>query len=116
MTGFFEKFLAERDETHAPDLLTILQLARKNGQITTDTVQMLLSGIMTAGNETTRNTLNGAIILLSQHPDQMQRLVAEPDLTKSAAEEFLRYVTPVRGFGRTAVQDVVIRDRKIRAG
>jgi cytochrome P450 len=116
MAGFFEKFLAERDETHAPDLLTILQLARKNGQITTDTVQMLLSGIMTAGNETTRNTLNGAIILLSQHPDQMQRLVAEPDLTKSAAEEFLRYVTPVRGFGRTAVQDVVIRDRKIRAG
>jgi cytochrome P450 len=116
MAPFFEKFLAESDENHASDVLAILQRARKGREITTETVHMLLSGILSAGNETTRNTLNGAMILLSQHPDQMKRLAAEPSLAKTTTEECLRYVSPVRGFGRTVVQDVVVRDRKIRAG
>ena len=116
MTPYFEKFLAERDENQTSDLLTILQLARKREEVTTDTVHMLLSGIMTAGNETTRNTINGAIIALAQNPDQMQLLASDPGLAKTATEEFLRYVSPVRGFGRTVTQDVVVRDRKIRAG
>jgi len=31
---------------------------------------MLLSAVLTAGNETTRNTINGAIVLLSEHPSK----------------------------------------------
>ena len=116
MAPFFEKYLAGRDESPASDVLSILQRARKGREITTETVHMLLSGILSAGNETTRNTLNGAIILLSEHPDQMQRLAADPSLAKATTEECLRYVSPVRGFGRTVVQDVEVRGRKIRAG
>jgi cytochrome P450 len=77
---------------------------------------MLLSAILTAGNETTRNTINGAIVLLSEHPDQMKLLAAQPALAKTAAEEFLRYLSPVRGFGRTVLEDVEVRGRKISTG
>jgi hypothetical protein len=69
-----------------------------------------------AGDLTTRNTINGAIILLSEHPDQMKLLAAQPALVKTATEEFLRYLSPVRGFGRTVLQDVEVRGRKLSTG
>jgi cytochrome P450 len=77
---------------------------------------MLLSAILTAGNETTRNTINGAIILLSEYPDQMKLLATQPTLVKTATEEFLRYLSPVRGFGRTVLQDIEVRGRKLSTG
>ena len=113
---YFEKALAERDRNPAEDLLTTLQQARKAGQIGTETVHMLLAGILVAGNETTRNTINGAIILLAQHPEQMKLIVDQPELMKYATEEFLRYVSPVRGFGRTVVQETEVRGRKLAVG
>jgi cytochrome P450 len=44
------------------------------------------------------------------------RLRANPSLVAPAIEEFLRLYTPYRGFARTAVRDVTIRDRTIPAG
>jgi cytochrome P450 len=116
MEQFFESYLAERDHNPTRDLLTVLQKARKDGMISSETVHMLLSAVLTAGNETTRNTINGAIILLSEHPEQMKLLAAQPAMIKTATEEFLRYLSPVRGFGRTVLQDVEVRGRKISTG
>jgi cytochrome P450 len=116
MAEFFEKYLAERDQNPTRDLLTVLQKARTDGMISSETVHTLLSAVLTAGNETTRNTINGAVILLSEHPDQMKLLAAQPAMVKTATEEFLRYVSPVRGFGRTVLQDVEVRGRKISTG
>jgi cytochrome P450 len=113
---YFEKFLALRDANATVDLLGILQQARRDGLINTATVLTLLRVIMTAGNETTRNTLNGGIIALAQNPDQTKALAAQPALVRSATEEFLRWVSPVRGFGRTIVQDVEMRGRKLQSG
>jgi Cytochrome P450 len=114
MEPFFEKYLAERDRNPTRDLLTVLQQARRDGQISSETVHALLSAVLTAGNETTRNTINGAIVLLSEHPDQMRLLAAQPNLVKTATEEFLRYLSPVRGFGRTVLQDVEVRAGRSR--
>ena len=116
MYEYFEKLLAERDSNPTEDLIGTLQQARRGGLITTETVHMLLSGVLTAGNETTRNTINGAIILLSEHPEQMSLLAGRPDLVPNATEEFLRYVSPVRGFGRTVAQETEIRGRKLAVG
>jgi cytochrome P450 len=116
MAEFFEKYLTERDAHPRRDLLTVLQKARTDGMISSETVHMLLSAVLTAGNETTRNTINGAIILLADHPEQMQLLAAQPAMIKTATEEFLRYLSPVRGFGRTVLQDAEVRGRKLAAG
>ena len=116
MDDFFEKYLSLRDENPTGDVLGILHQARRDGELSAATVQNLLAAIMTAGNETTRNTLNGAIIALSQHPDQMKALAAQPELAKTATEEFLRWVSPVRGFGRTVIQDAELRGRQLKTG
>jgi cytochrome P450 len=116
MYEWFETLLIERDRNPGEDVLTTLQQARKAGQISTETVYMLLAGTLVAGNETTRNTINGAIILLSQYPEQMKLIVDQPDVMKYATEEFLRYVSPVRGFGRTVARETEVRGRKLAVG
>jgi cytochrome P450 len=116
MGEYFEEKLAERRYEPRDDMLTMLDQARASGLISNETVHMMLSGIMTAGNETTRNTINGTIFALAEHPAEMARLAEDPSKVKRAVEEFLRWVTPVRGFGRTATEDTELGGTKIRAG
>lgn len=72
--------------------------------------------LIIAGNETTRNAMSGGIQTLCEHPDQLERLLREPDLLPQAIEEMLRWVTPVMQFRRTAMRDVEIGDQLIRRG
>ncbi len=72
--------------------------------------------LIVAGNETTRNALSGGFEALCAHPDQLERLLCEPELLPSAIEEILRWVTPVMQFRRTALQDVELGGQLVREG
>ena len=113
---YFEKLLVMRDHAPTDDLMGTIQEARRSGQISTASALTMIRGVVTAGNETTRNTLNGGIIALCQNPGQLELLATQPDLVRGTTEEFLRYVSPVRGFGRTVLRDTEVRGRKIKAG
>jgi cytochrome P450 len=69
-----------------------------------------------AGNETLRNGLPGACIALLDHPDAQEQLRAEPALMGVAADEMLRWWTPVMTFRRTATADCELGGQRIRAG
>jgi cytochrome P450 len=60
--------------------------------------------LTTAGNETTRHTLSLGLLALFEHPDERARLVADPGLAGSAADELLRWAHPVHHFRRTATR------------
>jgi cytochrome P450 len=47
--------------------------------------------------------------------DQWERLIAEPDLARSAVEELLRYDTPVQIIMRVSMEDVAFGDQTIPA-
>jgi cytochrome P450 len=72
--------------------------------------------LATAGNETTRHTITHGLLALLEHPDQLERLKADPGLFKPAAEEMLRWATPVHHFRRTARVDTELAGTPIRAG
>jgi cytochrome P450 len=72
-----------------------------------------------AGNETTRHTITHGLIALLEHPDELERLRAAGDddaLRRSAAEEILRWATPVHHFRRTAAVDTELAGTRIAAG
>ena len=51
-----------------------------------------------------------------EHPDEFDRLDADPSLMPTAVDEILRYGTPIIYFRRTATRDTEIRGVPIRAG
>jgi len=72
--------------------------------------------LTTAGNETTRHTITLGLIELLTHPEEAARLVADPTLAGTAADEILRRAHPVHHFRRTATRDVTVHGRRIKAG
>ncbi len=70
-----------------------------------------------AGNETTRNAISHGVRLLTLHPDQRARWMADVDgVAPTAVEEIVRYATPVIQFRRTATRDTEIAGQPIGAG
>jgi len=69
-----------------------------------------------AGNETTRNAISGGMYAFTQNPQQWDRLKADPALIPTAADEIVRYVSPVNLFRRTPTQDVEIGGTPIKKG
>ena len=77
---------------------------------------MFLLTLLVAGNETTRTLLSGSALVLSEHPSQRAALAADPTLAPGAAEESLRWVTPVHAFCRTATEDAVLSGVRVPQG
>ena len=72
--------------------------------------------LTTAGNETTRHTISLGLIDLLTNPGERARLVADPGLAGTAADEILRRAHPVHHFRRTASRDIAVHGRRIKAG
>ena len=72
--------------------------------------------IATAGHDTTSNAISGGMLALLEHPGQLELLRAHPELIDNAADEFIRYVSPVKHFMRTCREPFTIRDVTFQPG
>ena len=72
--------------------------------------------LLIAGFETTVNALGNAVLAFAAHPDQWDRLVADPSLAPQAVEEVLRYDSSVQRTERVALEDTEVAGRTIPAG
>ena len=79
-------------------------------------LEMFFLILSVAGSETTRNALTMGLITLLDHPEQFDELRCSPELSASAADEVLRWSSPVLIFGRTATRDVTLGGQDIKAG
>jgi cytochrome P450 len=113
MFAFGRRIADERRHTSRDDLMSDLVKAG----LTQQEMDVYFVLLATAGNETTRHTITHGLIALAENPDQRQLLRAQPqELGKSAAEEMLRWATPVHHFRRSATQDTQIGAAAISAG
>ena len=69
-----------------------------------------------AGAETTRSALAGGLKAFIDHPEQFDRLRADPFLVPTAVEEIVRWTTPSIYKRRTASRDVDVAGVRIAAG
>ena len=98
-------------------LLHVLQNSQLDGeQVDLPTFAGLFVQIAIAGNETTRSTIAGGLLELMRRPGEYARVESDRSLIEGAIEEFLRWLTPVHYFRRTATRDVEFQGQKIRAG
>ncbi len=108
---------AARRQDPRDDVVSMLATYEEDGEaLTDDELGMFLIQLLVAGNETTRNAISGGLVALAEHPDQLDRLAADPSLLPTAVEEVLRWTTPVTSFLRTAVADTTLGGTAIAAG
>jgi cholest-4-en-3-one 26-monooxygenase len=118
MFMYAQQLAEQRRAEPQEDILTTLLQAEVDGdtlsELDFNLFFMLLS---VAGNETTRNAIAHGMNAFLEHPEQYERLAADPGgLIGSATEEILRWASPVMYFRRNARQDVTLRDVTIKAG
>ncbi|MEV4125495.1 cytochrome P450 [Nocardia sp. NPDC049707] len=110
---YFDQRIDKLTAEPGDDLLTVLvtsdELTRRE-QIANAAL------LLDAGFLTTVNLLGNGIALLTSHPDQLELLLAQPELWPGAIEEILRYDCPVRMTGRMANCDVDIAGQRIKRG
>jgi cytochrome P450 len=117
LCGLGRQYYAERRECPREDVLTLIANAEIDGEPLSPTdLDNIFALLIVAGNETTRQAIALGTLALAEHPDEYERLRADPELAASATEELLRYSSPVWWFRRTTTCDTTIRDVEIPAG
>ncbi len=117
MLAYFTKLWNER--VNAPpktDLVSMLA----HGASTRNMNPMEFMGnlvlLIVGGNDTTRNSMTGGLLALSQNPEQYAKLRANPALIDSMVPVIIRWQTPLAFMRRTALQDSEVGGKTIRKG
>jgi cytochrome P450 len=109
--------VAERLRAPGDDLLSTLLRAEVDGDRLSETdLDNFFSILVVAGNETTRIAIAQGVLAFCEHPEQWQRLRADPGLLPAAADEVLRWSCPTHFMRRTAAADTELGGAAIRAG
>jgi cytochrome P450 len=72
--------------------------------------------LIVGGNDTTRNSLTGGLLALNENPAEYAKLRANPSLIPNMVSEIIRWQTPLAHMRRTAVEDVELGGKTIKAG
>jgi cytochrome P450 len=115
---YFGKVIADRRARPRDDLASVLANAEIDGARMGDVETLGYYLItFTAGHDTTRNALAGGMLALVEHPDQREKLRADPKgAVADAVEEIVRWTTPVNYMMRTAARDQEIGGARVRKG
>jgi cytochrome P450 len=115
--SYYSRLMEDRRANPRHDLATTFANARIDGK-PMGRLETLAYGLVTvtAGHETTRGSIAGGLLALIERPEVLRRWAKDPALTATAADEVLRFVSPVTYMMRTAVQDYLLRGQTIRAG
>jgi cytochrome P450 len=99
------------------DLLSRLLRAEVDGDRLSETdLDNFFSILVVAGNETTRIAIAQGVLAFCQHPEQWDRLRADPALLDLATDEVIRWSCPTHFMRRTAAVDTTLGGAAIRAG
>ena len=109
--------IAARREQPSDDATSALLAAEVNGApMTDDEVYSMLELLITGGVSTTAALVTSALVWLSQHLDERQRLRDDPSLLPAAIEEFLRVFSPTQALARTVTRDTTFHGCPMQAG
>jgi cytochrome P450 len=117
--NYFAALIETRRARPADDLMTALIAARDEGdRLSEEELTTLGCTLLIGGHETTANQLNLSLLVLLDHPAELAKLRADPEMIPAAIEELMRYVRLGGGLppARMTTEDVQLGGVTIRAG
>jgi cytochrome P450 len=105
----FRDLMVDRRKAPGDDLVTDLVAAQAAGAPLSDTeIVINLTALLVGGNLTTTDLIASGVKLFLEHPEELQKLRADPSLAASAVEEVLRLEGPVDFTPRIAPRDLEV--------
>jgi len=115
LIGYAMTMAEDRRQCPRNDIVSkLVQAQVDDGQLSSDEFGFFVILLSVAGNETTRNAISHGMLAFFEHPEQWDLYLAERPA--SAADEIVRWATPVTVFQRTAKADIVLGGQQIGAG
>jgi cytochrome P450 len=121
LVAYYADMVEQRKKQPTDDLTSALLAARlENGysegdRLTDEEIIAFLFLMVVAGNETTTKLLGHALFHLSRHPEQLEKVFADPEQTDDLVvpwiEETLRYDTSSQMLARHLLQDVELHGK-----
>jgi cytochrome P450 len=118
LTALMKELSAARVENPTDDLTTALISTNIDGEaLTHDELASFFILLLTAGNETTRNSISHALLALTEHPDQRALWAADPAaIAATGVDEIVRWASPVIWMRRTVTEDTVLSGEELHEG
>jgi cytochrome P450 len=114
---YFNGLTEDRRANPTDDLATVIANGMVDGEPMGDTERLWYYIIVaTAGHDTTSFALSGGLEAMLRDESQLAALRADPDLVVNAADEVIRWTSPVRHFMRYATEPAEIGAVKIPEG
>jgi cytochrome P450 len=116
--GYLHELFEQRRADPGDDLVSALVQAEEAGDtLSEDELFSMVVLLIVAGHETTVSLIGNSVLALLTHPEELEKLCADPDSVPAAVEELLRFDSPVeRSITRWATTDVEIGAQTIRRG
>jgi len=115
--AYVKELLVERRARPGQDLVSELLKAEHEGD-RLDEDELVSTCILTlnAGHEATVHGIGNALLALSRNGVEFRRLQVQPDLISTAADEVLRFDSPLQMFERWILQDLEIAGARLKRG
>lgn len=114
---YFNELTEDRKANPRDDLASVIANGQVDGCPMDDNHRLWYFIIVaTAGHDTTSYALAGGMEAMLRDPSQLQAIHDDPGLVNNAADEIIRWTSPVRHFLRYATADAEVAGRRYREG
>jgi cytochrome P450 len=116
-TEYFLKVIEDRRRQPRDDLATVIATGRiDDGPLGELEAVSYFITMAVAGHDTTAAAMAGGMHALAERPEAWARLQQDPSLLRHAADEMIRWATPIKHFMRTATRDCLLAGETIGKG
>lgn len=117
LNAYFQRMIELRRAAPRADLISDMVHAEEAGDHMTDQeIVTQCNLLLIAGNVTTTDLIGNGVKALLDHPQELAKLRARPELMNNAIEEILRYDSPVTNSGRNVQRELSVRGCPMQLG
>lgn len=117
LTGYFRDIARQRRQNPGEDLLSgLVAVVEGEDRLSEAELFGMSALLLAAGHDTTVGLIGNGLLALLRHPDQRQKLQADPSFIEMAVEELVRYDNSLQYQQRVAAEDLVLRGQNIQRG
>jgi hypothetical protein len=115
LSSYFREAMKKQRSAPRDGLIRAMMEAEVEGErLNEEEIIANLIVTMVGGQETTTNLIGNGVLTLLRHPDELEKLRANPTLIPSAVEELLRFESPSQHTARLAPEDTQLGGKAIR--